>query len=47
LREELDVREARERRRHELAASRDEKVGFLMTADREAIEAFDCAAGWP
>lgn len=47
LREELDVREARERRRHELAASRDEKVGFLMTADREAIEAFDPAAGWP
>lgn len=46
-REELDVLEATERRRHQLAMSRDEKVGFLMTADREAIEAFDCAAGWP
>ncbi len=46
-RDELDAEEAQERRRRMVEAVRDEKVGFLVGATREQIEAFDPSEGWP
>jgi hypothetical protein len=46
-RAELDVLEARERRRRAIETARDDKTAFLVSATREQIEAFDPESDWP
>lgn len=46
-RNELDALEGQERKRRQVEAVRDEKVAFLVRADREQIEGFNPEEGWP
>ncbi len=47
MRAELDALEATERQRRAVEAARDEKVAFLVEANREQIEVFNPEADWP